>query len=192
MRKLWGLLTLLSFGCQDSLADTNPTTLRDQSGAVFDWNCAEDRCRPEPQEDAPYQFCPDAERQIYSYAWSRFFEITAACAGDDGGWGALPQWSRLVVCESDAECPQRFDAGRDDAYECRAGFCQHVDLERFAPDILPSSHTMYQLCFGDMPRFGDESDLPGIFAAVDEACPDSGSCLRIPDGCPDPRTPRPL
>ena len=177
--------------CESSpltLEEANPTTLRDQSGAVFDWDCSgEERrsCKLSSIDGEPaLPPCDDPQKAGFSYSWGRFVELHAICS-TNFGWGSIGGWERLTVCEADDECPQMLGVDQPQDYECRAGFCQNVDLEQFPAEQLPDWSTMLLLCTGDMPRY---QEFPAdMVAAVNEACPDHGECFKFPEGCPDPR-----
>lgn len=178
--------------CESSpltLEEANPTTLRDQSGAVFDWDCSgEDRkyCKLSNIDGEPaLPPCGDPKKAGFSYAWGQFVTLHAVCFSDDGLWGSIGGWERLNVCESDDECPQMLAVDRPREYECRAGFCQSVDSYEPSPTWMPNWSFMLLLCTGDMPRY---QEYPAdMLAAVDEACPNQGECFKFPEGCPDPR-----
>ncbi len=145
MRRFAGILILALTACDDApatLAEANPTTLYDQSGAVFDWDCSDEQqgCKlARIGDEPPLPACSPDEPPGFSYSWNRFFEVEAVCNVNKNGvaWVSLGGWGRLTVCESDADCPQMLNYETVDEYECRAGLCQNVDTERFPADLLP-------------------------------------------------------
>jgi hypothetical protein len=131
-----------------------PSRLRDESGALFDWVCGADPDRPDhcsieriPDVSPPLPDCGQREA-FYSYAWSINFRIAGACdLGETPGWSTRDDWERCVVCSEDSECPPVVDS--DDFFECRDGYCQNVDPEPYA-DLPP------QPCDNTAPRYGCE------------------------------------
>lgn len=188
-RRAAALLVLTVAACGDDPSPANPTELTDQSGAVFGWDCDDERCALTRLDESPE--APDCGPILtpgYSYSWGHFMEITAVCADDEPGWVALPGWGRLVVCETDADCPTIIPS--QDEYVCNAGFCKDIAAaEHF--DTLPNRDQMTAICLGHLPRFELDpfTPSPELQAAIDEACPDEGNtpCLTVPAGCPDPR-----
>src|SRR5690606_21648264 len=123
------------------------------SGALFGWECDDERCALEQTEDSPgLPDCgPNGLVPGYSYSWGHFVHISAVCSDGDG-WVTFPQWTRYVVCESDADCPTIPGADGPDAYVCNAGWCKHAaDPEHF--DELPPRTSMLEICLGHIPRF---------------------------------------
>ena len=96
-------------------------------------------------------------------------------------------WSRVVVCSDDDECPQLTTYSTPAHFECRAGFCQQAEF--FPLDELPDRDDMWMLCVGAALR-GEEPALDPDFAAdFTASCPeqDDSACVSLPPGCPDPR-----
>ena len=159
------------------------------SGAVFDWDCDERRCKLSRIGDEPALADCGSLRPTYSYSWGRFVDLSAVCAGTDGSWASLPGWGRSVVCEGDDDCPMIPRQEGQDIYVCHSGYCQRADLaDSF--DTLPSQYMMEQLCLGDIPRFEPYESSPELAAALEAACPGddwSAPCTSLPAGCPDPR-----
>lgn len=185
------LLLALALAACDDPEPYNPPQLEDQSGAVFDWSCNEQRCFPKPIDGVPAlpECGPNGLKPGYSYTWGLYINIAAMCADGSGGWGSFPEWSRTVVCESDADCPTIPHNDELDAYECNAGFCKLSSAaDRF--DELPLRHHMSQLCLGHVPRYEPYEVTPELDAALAAACPgesDDSPCVSVPEGCPDPR-----
>lgn len=177
--------------CNDGADEpVQPETIRDQSGAVFGWECDADSCRVTRVEGSPpLPDCGADGQAIYSYSWGSLIEITAACKFDDmPGWGALGGWGRFVVCEEDADCPSVVSGSGRDEYLCHAGLCRSVATVE-EHDDLPNRWMMPNLCFGEQPRFEPYSD-PDTWAAIEAACPGESindACNAIPAGCVDPR-----
>lgn len=189
---LCALCVLVLGACGPSLAEQNPETVTDQSGATFKWDCSKNNDCDVVRigDDPPLPVCggPDPNPG-YSYAWRRFLEIYATCFFD-GGWALRPTLGRVTVCEDDSDCPQLVQYKDPYRFECRAGFCQRADHQLFPPGELPGRRDMLLLCYGATPRSASAPTQPPpeLLAAVAEACPDEHSpCVSIPAGCPDPR-----
>lgn len=185
-------MAVLVSACGWALDLRNPDSLTDQSGATFRWDCSRDNdCYLSP---APS--CTSSnDNPAVNWAAGRFFHIAPSCSGPSS-WASSDV--RFAICRSDSDCPQLIQYRDGPTYECRAGFCQHNDYDRFAtyaPEQLPSRHEMYTLCFGATPRAQNPTiwPPPELVVQVEQACPRDESgvpCERLPDGCPDPRTPR--
>jgi hypothetical protein len=185
------MVVVLAAACSD--ADTDPRGVRivDQSGGEFFWTAEEHvhRIAGVSPELLP---CGEDEHADYTYRWNRFVSVVGMCWDLDGsgGWTSSA-WDRAVVCDRDEDCPQL--TRHDEAFECRAGFCQSVDLEAH-PAGIPGYSDMVLLCLGDEPR-PEVIDYDGHPNALDHlldvACPGQYGqtdepCLSIPDECPDP------
>lgn len=187
MRAVVLSFVVLAPACLDEDMPLNPSTIADQSGAVFGWECDADlRCRLKRLDEsppAPVDDCGPVLKPTFSYSWGYMIELSAVCA-DDEGWVSLPGWGRFVVCEADADCPTI----EDDSFVCNAGFCKNADLEKYF-DQLPERFTMEQICLGDLPRYEPYEPSPELAAALDEACPGNRDdpCVSVPAGCRDPR-----
>lgn len=160
----------------------------DQSGAVFGWECDEERCQV-TNVDEPVPHCNPPSKAVYTYTWGHFIELTPACA-DSEGWGSLPHWARFVVCLADEDCPViRYD-GEETLHVCDAGFCKNAEASEYF-DELPNKWTMMSLCVGDAPReLYDEDPWGAVMAEIDAACPGeslNSPCHALPKGCRDPR-----
>jgi hypothetical protein len=163
---------VLACGCGRS----NPDVIRDATGATFDWSCAEDGCTATEHDGTPPAIhCGISGTPHYNYGHGRLVVIGAA---------GLPEQDRLVVCESDDECPQ-WD---DDEFECRNGLCQNVDL---------GSHPLINmwalaLCFNERTRPGscfaqfDDPNVIAVFELVAGTCPIDGPACTVPPSCRQP------
>jgi hypothetical protein len=199
-----GIVALLLLGACQSAPDADALpegTMRiaDQSGAEFLWVCQESNhhlCKVHRIAGVSPRLpeCFDDERPEYTYGWGRFVEVFGLCRDADGSGWSWGDWGRFLVCEQDADCPQLVRYG--ESYECRAGFCQNVDLVAHPPG-LPDSFDMTTLCHGDAARY-DEHDLTAddyptkLELEIEAACPHfldqpHAACESIPDGCPDVR-----
>lgn len=182
---------LLAAACGESFADDGLLRIEDQSGAEFFWT-AEEKVHRIVGVSPPLPECSsDDYRPDYTYGWNRFVDVFAMCWAVDGtGGSGRSDWGRYLICDDDGDCPQltRFDH----FYECRAGFCQSIDLEAYPPG-LPNSIDMEMLCRGDAPRYEEEAfpDSPtALDLEVEAACPNEdrfAACTSVPDGCFDPR-----
>ncbi|MBZ5714562.1 hypothetical protein [Nannocystis pusilla] len=187
MRTVVLSLVVLAPACAGEDQPLNPSTITDQSGAVFGWECDDDlRCRVTRLDEsppAPVDDCGPVLTPTFSYSWGHMIELSAVCA-DDEGWVSFPGWGRFVVCEADADCPTI----QDDSYVCNAGFCKNVDGEQHF-DQLPNRWQMELICLGDIPRYEPYEPSPELAAAIDEACPGESNdpCVSLPAGCRDPR-----
>lgn len=175
------------------------TRIIDQSDAEFLWVCQESNhhlCKVHriAGVSPTLPTCRVDEKPIYSYSWGRFVEVFAECTEADGTGWLWGDWGRFVTCEQDEDCPQLERYG--EAYECRAGFCQNVDLIAHPPG-LPNSNDLTMLCRGDTPRYepndhtADDYPTP-MDLKLEAACPKlydepHAACDSIPDGCFDPR-----
>jgi len=196
MRRL-AALSLVSVACiigEDPVEELNPERLTDQSGGVFAWDCTQyTGCELHRIDGSPpLPACASHERPGYGYSWSRLISLDGACRHRDGwSWSFVPGWSRLVVCETDADCPQLNFLLVPDEFECRAGFCQNKDIAAYPPGELPRRFDMIDLCLGDDARRAGGYDVADEFqAALDEACPPDDpeqKCSSLPPGCPDLR-----
>jgi hypothetical protein len=196
MRRL-AVLPLFAAACiigEDPVEEVNPKRLTDQSGAVFGWDCTQyTGCEVRRiSGSAPLPSCEGDDRAWYGYSWSRFISIDGACVDPRGygGWEFVDEWSRMIVCETDADCPQLNFFLEPDEFECRAGYCQSTDHIAYPPDALPRRFEMIDLCLGDVAREDGWSDSEEFWAALDEACPADAPrqpCKSLPPGCPDTR-----
>ncbi len=197
MRLSVASLVLFAFlACGDDVmvdgGTVNPATVRDQSGAVFNWDCdADGGCVVSRMGDRPpLPDCPDPDAPPdYKYAAGSFFEVIGACVlGQDGAaWTANPTWGRYLTCEVDTDCPQLLHSEPPGEYACRVGFCRSdaVPLDR-----LPGRVGMLSLCYGGTPRSPGATDYPAdIQAKIAANCPENAAdpCEQVPLGCPDPR-----
>lgn len=192
----WSFVVVLGLGCNAARDETLPAgtwRIVDQSGAEFFWVCDDDeRCAVHRiagvSPPAPaLRPCDLTQPSAYHYSVGRFFTIVGAC--NDGG---ILGWRRFVVCEGDQDCPPLLTQG--ELYECRAGFCQNVDVERF-PAGVPNKLEIENICFGDHERYeegfedeyGDHPD--DVAQLIDAACPHGYGdfpCVTLPAGCRDP------
>lgn len=170
----------------------NPETVRDQSGAVFAWECdADGRCVVSRMGDSPpLPDCPDPDAPPdYRYAAGSFFEVLGVCVIGQGGaaWTANPTWGRYLTCAVDSDCPQLLHSEPPVEYACQVGFCR----SDAAPlDRLPGRDGMLSLCYGGTPRSPGVTDYPAdIQAKIAANCPENAAdpCEQVPLGCPDPR-----
>ncbi len=182
------LFVLLSVGCQTS---TQPAVLTDQSGAVFDWACEGNKCTLARLGDTPaLPKCEAGSIPGYGYAFGDYIKIRAVCSPSlDGPEGPVSGTSRLVICDTDADCPTIEGSNSLHFYECNAGFCKdRADTAQFG--LMPDRHIFTEICIGDIPRFEIDPFVvpPEIAAAIAAVCPDSGDpCSAVPEGCRDPR-----
>lgn len=165
------LAVLVVCGCGRS----NPDVIRDTTGATFDWSCDEDGCTVTERGDTPPPIQCGPDEAHYGYAHSRFVDVCA---------GGLAEQCRLVVCDSDEECPQ----WEDDEFECQHGLCQHIDSEDLPLDPI----SVTALCFDETPRpdvcmaAARDPDVAAVVALVNGACPVGGSECSVPSSCRQP------
>ena len=196
MRRL-AVLPLLAAACiigEDPVEELNPKRLTDQSGAVFAWDCTQyTGCEVRRiSGSAPLPACDRDYDPWYGYSWSRFISIDGACVipGGYGAWEFVDEWSRMIVCEADTDCPQLNFFVDPDAFECRAGYCQSTNLAAYPVKELPRRFEMIDLCLGDVAREDGWDEGEAFWAALDEACPADDPrepCVSLPPGCPDTR-----
>jgi len=195
----WLASVLLLCACSADDGSALPEgTLRvvDQSGAEFFWVCDEelDDCDVHRIAGVSPPLPPCGKNSVpgYGYGWWRFLSINAWCGHGDGTAVGNTDWGRYVTCETDQDCPAIQHAA--EAFECRAGFCQNVDLDNHPPGP-PRGVEMEALCYGDAPRHAyDGSPIltpperpEEMERALEAACPNpSEACAYIPTGCPDP------
>src|SRR5688572_1853751 len=89
-----GFLSLLWIGCS---SQSQPSVIRDTTGASFDFYCDETRCPVTARPGSP----PPAAcggNEIYALAYGRFIEICAAKRSDTPGiyWGTTASLCRHV------------------------------------------------------------------------------------------------
>lgn len=174
--------------------DDGPPRIVDQSGAEFFWVCseAEGFCTTHriAGVSPPPLDCDDPSLADYGVAWDRFLAIYEHCNMP------LPdteqtrvETTRIVVCDDDRDCPE--EAYFDPVFECRNGFCQNADVERYG-DVR--FRELFALCFGEEPRFTATERPSELEASVEASCPGGWEdwnviCDSIPPACPDPGPP---
>ena len=186
------------------------TRIVDQSGAAFDWVCDEEATCAIMSIAAGSPGAPPCEDSIangnygfyFHVLWGRFVQVTAMCELEDPfssvrgiGEGA---WRRLVVCDSDSDCPQPFaetelepDPGD---YVCHSGYCQAENVDDYPRDVVIAREAP-TLCFGTQPRYTSPLGTPQTRDAVASVCSnasdgdglDARCSGPLPEFCPDPR-----
>ena len=126
--------------CVDPVDDDPPRVI-DRSGGEFFDVCPKGKTKFLDRKCEPHRIAgvsplaPDASDCTepgsvpgFIYTAARLIAVTGGCGHPEGGFYELPDWSRILVCEDDDQCPFQ-ERGQD--YECRHGLCQLVGPYQF-------------------------------------------------------------
>jgi hypothetical protein len=191
------LLVMVVAGCaEENVNWGNPTKVCEApDGACWDWECKSDGCLPgftDEIEDAWLPQCAENEGVYASWVGGRFFSIFIFCyesTDEDTGiyWSASPHQGRILVCESDDDCPQSKPSNRN---ECVNGLCQNKDTNLYPRDQITTSDAE-SLCFAGFNRaetVGMEL-AESVYDDIYAACPGDWNepCTgELPDYCWSP------
>jgi hypothetical protein len=183
------VLVVLFVGCSQAvnLQAINPTSVTDSTGVAFIWSCSQSDCSVSAGAGTPPPASCGTKVGSYNYSWWRFVSIYPFYKDSmtPGIYGSsMPEFYRVVSCQTDANCPQPGDA----TYTCVQGLCQAPNLETMRIDYAEA----LALCLDSVPRpsdcgqaFSDQRTqdaivlLSGICTATD--CP-----LPLPPRCRQP------
>jgi len=131
----------------------NPRVVQEApDGDAWLWECTAMGCSlTQTAEISGLPDCPVGGNVEPGYSWGRFFYIDLFCTLPAGPVSAYSNfgWSRVAVCERDADCPQLFHRG--DFYDCVNSICQNINTDEFPRGPITKS-VAFELCFSALPR----------------------------------------
>jgi hypothetical protein len=139
-------LVAIAAACSTQNNNSNPSTIRDTTGAVFGWRCDDSGCNIVAIDGTP-SLAACGPGTHYGYVIDRFIAVCPCCSLN----GSM---CRVVACDTTSDCPQ----WQGDAYECRAGLCQRQGMtgDRFdADDVI-------ELCLASTPRAANCDPAPAM------------------------------
>ncbi len=177
------LMMLTGVSCSSEGDDPDPTvTLRDTTGAVFEWVCTGEGCTVEAVDGSPpLPTCADGLTPEFRVNAGRFFMVGGRCILEDGSDELVDE--RIVACDEGAACPSDAQGGE---YECRSGLCQSADLAAHPAEAVPTYGEIFRLCRAQSDWYSALE--PGLFDRIDAVCPEGadGPCDEVPADCMQP------